>query len=74
MTGVSAAIYGCSGHALTEDERAFFREAQPWGFIVFRRNVSDPVQLAALTAEMREAVGMLEKAAVALEKQKVAAQ
>jgi beta-N-acetylhexosaminidase len=57
VTGVSAAIYGCSGHALTEDERAFFRDVQPWGFIVFKRNVSDPEQLATLTAEMREAVG-----------------
>ena len=57
MTGVSAAIYGCSGHALTEEERAFFREAQPWGFILFKRNVSDPEQLTALTSELRESVG-----------------
>lgn len=57
MTGVSAAIYGCSGHALTEEERAFFREAQPWGFILFKRNVSDPGQLAALTSELRDSVG-----------------
>lgn len=57
MTQVSAAIYGCSGHALTEEERAFFREVQPWGFILFKRNVGDPVQLAALTAELRDAVG-----------------
>jgi len=57
VTQVSAAIYGCSGHALTEEERAFFREVQPWGFILFKRNVGDPVQLAALTAELRDAVG-----------------
>lgn len=57
MTQVSAAIYGCSGHALTEEERAFFREARPWGFILFKRNVGDPEQLAALTAELRDAVG-----------------
>jgi beta-N-acetylhexosaminidase len=57
VTQVSAAIYGCSGHALTEEERAFFREARPWGFILFKRNVGEPVQLAALTAELRDAVG-----------------
>ncbi len=57
MTKVTAAIYGCSGHALTAEERRFFREADPWGFIVFKRNVNDPAQLAALTSEMREAVG-----------------
>ena len=57
MTGASAAIYGCSGLGLTEDERAFYREAQPWGFILFKRNVSDPAQLSALTNDLRDAVG-----------------
>ena len=53
----SAAIYGCSGHRLTKDEKAFFAEARPWGFIVFRRNVDSPEQLRALTGEMRDCVG-----------------
>lgn len=53
----SAAIYGCSGHRLTEDEKAFFAEVRPWGFIVFRRNVDSPEQLRALTDEMRDCVG-----------------
>jgi len=53
----SAAIYGCSGHRLTEDEKAFFADAQPWGFIVFRRNVDSPEQMRALTDEMRDCVG-----------------
>ena len=52
----SAAIYGCSGRRLTAEEKAFFGDARPWGFIVFRRNVDDPDQLRALTAELREAV------------------
>lgn len=55
--GAAAAIYGCAGPALTEAERAFFREARPWGFILFGRNVRDPEQLKALTGELREAVG-----------------
>ncbi|MCS6622601.1 beta-N-acetylhexosaminidase [Roseibacterium beibuensis] len=53
----SAAIYGCSGHRLTEDEKAFFAEVRPWGFIVFRRNVDSPDQMRALTDEMRDCVG-----------------
>jgi len=50
------AIYGCAGTALSADERAFFREAQPWGFIVFARNVESRDQLHALTRELRETV------------------
>ena len=52
-----AFIAGCLGTSLTADERAFFRDARPWGFILFRRNTQSPGQVAALTAEMRETVG-----------------
>lgn len=52
----SAAIYGCSGRRLTVEERAFFAATRPWGFILFRRNVETPEQVAALTAALREAV------------------
>jgi beta-N-acetylhexosaminidase len=53
----SAAIYGCAGHRLTEDERAFFAEARPWGFILFRRNIDTPEQVRALTDELLAAIG-----------------
>ncbi|WAC60963.1 beta-N-acetylhexosaminidase [Brevundimonas sp. SL130] len=53
----SAAIYGCAGHRLTEDERAFFAETRPWGFILFRRNIDSPEQVRALTDELRAAIG-----------------
>ena len=53
----SAAILGCAGAQLGADERAFFREAAPWGFILFGRNVETPDQLRRLTAELRAAVG-----------------
>ncbi|PZU00115.1 MAG: beta-N-acetylhexosaminidase [Brevundimonas sp.] len=53
----SAAIYGCAGHRLTEAERAFFAEARPWGFILFRRNIDMPEQVRALTEDLRAAVG-----------------
>ena len=53
----SAAIYGCEGDTLQETERAFFREADPWGFIVFARNIASSDQLNRLCAELRESVG-----------------
>ncbi|HZB61937.1 MAG TPA: beta-hexosaminidase, partial [Microvirga sp.] len=52
-----AFIAGCSGFELTPDEAAFFREAQPWGFILFRRNVDSPEQVRALCASLRDTVG-----------------
>lgn len=55
MTG--AAILGCLGEGLAPDEAAFFREADPWGFILFARNVQDPAQLRRLTGDLRAAVG-----------------
>ena len=47
------AIFGCSGPELTADERAFFREADPAGYILFGRNCIDPEQLRALTDDLR---------------------
>ena len=52
-----AAIYGCQGLTLSEDEKSFYRDARPWGFIVFARNIETPDQLRALTASFRETVG-----------------
>lgn len=54
-----AFIAGCSGLRLTDDERVFFRDAEPWGFILFARNISDPDQVRALVSDMREAVGWM---------------
>lgn len=53
----SAAILACKGAVLTPEERAFFGQARPWGFILFRRNVESPEQVLRLTDAMREAVG-----------------
>ena len=52
----SACILGCQGLELTQDERAFFRDARPWGFILFARNVASLAQLRRLTDQLREAV------------------
>jgi beta-N-acetylhexosaminidase len=51
------AIYGCSGPVLAPEERAFFSSSQPWGFILFGRNIADPAQVRALVADLRESVG-----------------
>ena len=52
-----ACILGCAGHELSQGERAFFRDADPWGFILFRRNIDAPDQVRRLTDSLREAVG-----------------
>lgn len=57
MTSPTAAIYAPAGMELNEAERAFFREASPWGFILFSRNVEDPQQVLRLTSELRNTVG-----------------
>src|SRR5690242_7251889 len=53
----SAFITGISGLELTASERDFIRAERPWGFILFKRNVDTPDQVARLVGEMREAVG-----------------
>jgi beta-N-acetylhexosaminidase len=50
-------ITGVAGTALTARERAFLNAAQPWGFILFKRNVAAPEQVRALVEDMRAALG-----------------
>jgi beta-N-acetylhexosaminidase len=52
-----ACILGCAGPTLSVEEAAFFRDVQPWGFILFARNVESPDQVKRLTAALRETVG-----------------
>jgi beta-N-acetylhexosaminidase len=47
-----AFITGLSGLTLTADERAFLREARPWGLILFKRNIEDRAQVARLVDEV----------------------
>ncbi|HEY2356540.1 MAG TPA: beta-N-acetylhexosaminidase [Phenylobacterium sp.] len=53
----AAAILGCSGPQLTAEERAFFRQVKPWGFILFGRNVTSRDQVKSLVEALRETVG-----------------
>jgi beta-N-acetylhexosaminidase len=54
--GIKAFICGVGGLTLTEQERDFLRAEQPWGFILFKRNVSDRAQVKALVSELRDCV------------------
>ena len=53
-----AFISGLSGPALTADERAFLREARPWGLILFKRNIEDKAQVARLVQDSLAAIGI----------------
>lgn len=55
-------IFGLTGPVLSADERAFFAEARPAGYILFKRNVETRAQLRALTDSLRELEGRAEVA------------
>jgi beta-N-acetylhexosaminidase len=57
MSESKAVILGASGTVLTPDEKAFFRDERPWGFIVFARNIESVAQLRDLAAAMRDCAG-----------------
>jgi beta-N-acetylhexosaminidase len=52
-----AFITGVSGLELNADEREFIRAERPWGFILFKRNIETPDQVAHLVQELRKTVG-----------------
>lgn len=57
MSMPRAVIFAVSGTSLMDDERAFLRDADPLGFILFARNCETPDQTRALTSELRAAIG-----------------
>lgn len=60
MTAPRAVIFGCAGPDLSADERAFFRDANPLGFILFARNVDTPERTRRLVEELRSSVARAE--------------
>ena len=54
---LSAAIYGIKGLQLSAEEKAFFRAARPYGFILFARNCESPAQVSALVSELKALSG-----------------
>ncbi len=49
-------IFGCSSTSLSDEERAFFKAEQPFGFILFARNIDNPEQVKALVEELKSTV------------------
>ncbi|MBX2830771.1 MAG: beta-N-acetylhexosaminidase [Rhodospirillales bacterium] len=52
-----ACVLGIDGTELSNWEKGFFRDADPYGFILFARNVEDQTQVRALTKSLRDVVG-----------------
>jgi len=57
ISSLRAFISGCATTILTEDETSFFRDGQPCGLILFRRNCENSEQIHALVRQFHEAVG-----------------
>lgn len=57
---MTPAIFGIAGPALSPDERAFFREADPVGYILFKRNCVDRAQMKTLTDALRDLHGRVD--------------
>lgn len=54
---IHAVILGCAGTSLTPDEIAFYRDLDPWGLILFRRNCAEPDQVRRLVDDFRAISG-----------------
>ncbi len=52
----AAVVFGCAGGSLRRDERSFFADADPLGFILFRRNCREPEQVRDLVSALRDSV------------------
>lgn len=57
MSTPLALFVGMPGLTLSADEIAFFREVNPFGLFIFRRNIDNADQVRRLCAQFREAVG-----------------
>jgi beta-N-acetylhexosaminidase len=58
MTTTPLALFvGMPGYELSADEIAFFRETNPFGLFLFKRNLDNPEQIKRLVHQFKEAVG-----------------
>jgi beta-N-acetylhexosaminidase len=57
---INAFITGLSGETLTRNERDFIRDSNPWGLILFKRNIKDHQQVITLVSEFRDTLGRTE--------------
>lgn len=56
LNNLSATIFGSQGLRLSPQEKTFFRAVQPFGFILFGRNVDNADQIRALCQDLRACV------------------
>jgi beta-N-acetylhexosaminidase len=52
-----AFITGLAGTSISADEQRFLREADPWGLILFKRNIENPNQVSKIVNDFRELLG-----------------
>ena len=57
MSESKAVILGCAGKSISSDEKSFYRDERPWGFILFARNIGEPGEISDLVAGLRDSVG-----------------
>ncbi len=57
MNASKAWIAAPAGHRLTTQEKAFFADERPWGYILFARNIAERAQVIELAMELRELGG-----------------
>lgn len=57
VSNFGATIIDPLGPRLSAEEKRFFRDADPFGFILFARNIESADQIRALCADLRDAVG-----------------
>ena len=60
LSNSRAIILGCTSLNLTKEEKLFFRDANPLGFILFKRNCQSPEQVRVLIQELCESIGRLD--------------
>jgi len=52
-----ASILDADGLRLSPDEKSLFRDVNPFGFILFARNIDTPDQVRALCGDLRDSLG-----------------
>lgn len=57
MGALTAVIYGMKGPRLTPEEITFFKSANPYGYILFTRNLETPDQVRGLISELKSLSG-----------------
>lgn len=57
MAATSAVIFDCEGPTLTADEKAFFKDVNPYGYILFARHCTSPDNIRRLIGDLKSLSG-----------------